>query len=148
MKMCDGIFYSTYPFRDPSVLHYPGHLSHEDICVMHAADGGFDKDDVSVPQYNLRSHAAPVHDTPIHDASIERRQQVDASNVIGDANAPQGQTRARTHQSPQLAAVVRLHLPLKSILPLLWSRAKIIGVGLSACMYQFTPNWNYCQISN
>ena len=39
-----------------------------------------------------------------HDASIGRRQQVDASNVTGDANAPQGQTRARTHQSPELAA--------------------------------------------
>jgi len=103
MKMCDGIFNPTYPFRDPSVLQHPGHLSDEDICAMHAADGGFDKDDVPVPQYDLRSHAAPLHDAPSHDGSIERRQQVDASNVMGDANAPQGQTRARTHQSPQLA---------------------------------------------
>jgi len=104
MKMCDGIFNPTYPFRDPSVLQHPGDLSHEDICAMHAADGGFDQDDVSVLQYDLRSHAAPVHDAPSHAASIERRQQVDASNVIGDANAPQGQTRARTLHSPQLAA--------------------------------------------
>ena len=56
---------------------------------MHAADSGFDKNDVSVLQYDLRSHAAPVHDAPSHDASIGCRQQVDASNVIGDANAPQ-----------------------------------------------------------
>jgi len=104
MKMCDNIFDPTYPFRDPSVLQHPGHLSHEDICAMHAANGGFDQDDVSVPQYDLRFHAAPVHNAPSHAASIERRQQVDASNVIGDANAPQGQTRARTHHSPQLAA--------------------------------------------
>jgi len=43
MKMCDGIFNPTYPFRDPSVLQRPGHLSHEDICAMPAADGGFTK---------------------------------------------------------------------------------------------------------
>ena len=71
---------------------------------MHTADGGFDQDDVSVPQYDLRSHAAPVHDAPSHAASIERRQQMDASNAMGDANAPQGQTHTRTHHSPQLAA--------------------------------------------
>ena len=88
--MCDGIFNPTYPFRDLSVLQRPGHLSHEDICAMDAADGGFDQEDVSVPQYVLRSHAAPVHDAPSHAAPIERRQQVNASNVIGDANAPQG----------------------------------------------------------
>jgi len=70
---------------------------------MHAADSGFDQDDVYVPQFDLRSHTAPVHDTPSHAASIERRQQVDASNVIGDANAPQGQTCVRTHHSPQSA---------------------------------------------
>jgi len=29
---------------------------------------------------------------------------VDASNVLGDADAPQGQTRTRTHHPPQLAA--------------------------------------------
>ena len=29
---------------------------------------------------------------------------MDTSNVIGDANAPQGQIRARIHHSPQLAA--------------------------------------------
>jgi len=52
LKMCDEIFYSTYPFRDPSVLQHPGDLSHEDICVMHAVDGGFDQNDVSVPQYD------------------------------------------------------------------------------------------------
>ena len=97
MKMCDGIFNPTWPFRDPPVLQHPDHLSHENICAMHAADGGFDQDDVSVPQYDLRSHSAPVHDAPSHSTSIERRQQVDTSNVIGDANAPQGQTRARTH---------------------------------------------------
>jgi len=72
MKMCDGIFYPTYPFRDPSVLQHPGHLSHKDICAMHAADGGFDQDNVSVPQYDLRPHAAPVHDAPSHATSIER----------------------------------------------------------------------------
>ena len=60
---------------------------------MQEADGDFNKDGVSVPQYDLRSHAVPVHDA-----------QVDASNVIGDANASQGQTRARTQHSPQLAA--------------------------------------------
>jgi len=58
MKMC--VFYATYPFRDPSVLQHPGDLSHEDICAMHAADGGFDQDDVSVPQYDLRSHTSPA----------------------------------------------------------------------------------------
>ena len=58
------IFYPTYPFRDPSVLQHLGHLSHEDVCAMNAADVSFDKDDVSVPQYDLRSHAAPVHDAP------------------------------------------------------------------------------------
>jgi len=42
MKMCDRILYPTHPFRDPSVLQHPGDLSHEDICAMHAADGGFD----------------------------------------------------------------------------------------------------------
>jgi len=104
MKMCDGIFNPTYPFLDPSVLQHQGDLPHEDICAMHEADGGFDEDDVSVPQYDLCSHAAPVHDAPSHAVSIARRQQVDASNVIGDANAPQGQTHARTHHSPQLAA--------------------------------------------
>ena len=102
--MCDGIFNPTYPFREPSVLQHPGDLSHEDMCAMHAAYGGFDQDDVSVPRNDLRSHAAPVHDAPSNAASIERRQQVDASNVIGDANASKGQTRARTHHSPQLAA--------------------------------------------
>ena len=96
MNMYGGIFNPTDPFRDPSVFQHQGDLSHEDICAMHAADGGFDQDDVSVPQYDLRSHAAPVHDAPSHAAPIERRQQVDASNVIGDANAPEGQTRART----------------------------------------------------
>ena len=128
-----SFFNPTYPFRDPSVLQHPGHLSHEDIFAMHAADGGFDQDDVSVPQYDLRSHAAPVHDAPSHAASIERRQQVDASNVIGDANAPQGQTRARTHQSPQLAAAAP-PASATQVLPLLCSRAKIIGVRLSACI--------------
>jgi hypothetical protein len=94
MKNCDGIFNPAYPFRNPSVLQHPGDLSHEDICAMHEADGGCHQNDVSVPQYDLRSPAAPVHDAPSHAASIEHRQQVDASNVIGDANAPQGQTRA------------------------------------------------------
>ena len=28
MKMCDGVFYPTYPFRDPSILQHPGDLSH------------------------------------------------------------------------------------------------------------------------
>jgi len=79
---------------------------------MHTADGGFDQDDVSVPQYDLRSHAAPVHDAPSHAASIERRQQMDASNAMGDANASQGQTHARTHHSPQLAAAA---LPISAI---------------------------------
>jgi len=101
--MCDGVFYPTYPFRDPSILQHPGDLLHEDIRAMHEADGGFDKDDVSVPQYDLRSHAALVHNAPRPAASLQRRQQVDPSNVLGDANAPQGQTRARTHHSPQLA---------------------------------------------
>jgi len=78
-------------------------LSHEDIRAMHKADGGFGKDDVSVPQYDLRSHAAQVHDAPRPAASLQRRQQVDASNVLGDANAPRGQTRAHTHHSPKLA---------------------------------------------
>ena len=64
MKMCDGIFNPTHPFRDPSILQYSGHLSHEDIFAMHVADGGFDQDDVSVPKYDLRSHAAQVHDAP------------------------------------------------------------------------------------
>ena len=83
--MCDGIFNPTYTFRDPSVLQHPGDRSHEDIC-MHATNGGFDQDDVFVPQYDLRSHAAaPVHDAPSHAVSIERRQQVDTSNVIGAA---------------------------------------------------------------
>jgi len=104
MKMCDGIFCPTYPFRDPSVLQHPMDLSHEDICAMHVADSVFDQDDASVLQYDLRSHAAPVYDAPSHAASTEHRQQVDASNVIGDANAPQGQTHPRTHHSPQLAA--------------------------------------------
>jgi len=71
---------------------------------MHEADGGVDQDNVSVPQYDVRSDTAPVHDAPSHTASIERRQQVDTSNVKGDAIAPQGQTRARTHYSPQLDA--------------------------------------------
>jgi len=57
---------------------------------MYEADGGVDLDDVSVSQYDLRSRAAPLHDAPSHAASIEHQQQVDASNVIGDANAPQG----------------------------------------------------------
>jgi len=98
IKMCDGIWYPSYPFCDPFVLQHPRDLSHEDTRAM------FDQDDVSVSQCDLRSHAAPVHDAPSHAASIERRQQVDTFNVIGDANAPQGQTRARTHHSPQLAA--------------------------------------------
>ena len=51
----------------------------------------------------MRSHAAPVHDAPDPAASLQSRQQVDVSNVLGDANAPQGQTRARTHHFPQLA---------------------------------------------
>jgi len=38
----------------------------------------------------------------LHQTFSERRQQVDTSNMIGDANAPQEQTRARTHHSPQL----------------------------------------------
>jgi len=102
MEMCDGIFKPTYPFRDPSVFQHPGDRSHrdEDICDMHKADSGFDQDDVSVPQYDLCSHAALVHGAPSHAAL----QQVGASNVIGDAAAPQGQTRARTHHSPQLPA--------------------------------------------
>ena len=104
MKMCGEIFDPYYPFRDPSVFQHPGDLSHEDICAMHAADGGFDQDNVSVPQYYLRSHAGPVHNAFRRAVSIEHRQQVDASNVTGDANAPQGQTRARTHHSPQLAS--------------------------------------------
>jgi len=104
MKMCDGNFDPAYPFRDPSVLQHPGDLSHGDICAMHAADCGFDQDNVSIPHYDLRSHAALVHDAPSHAASIERRQQVDASDVRGDENAPQEQTHARTHHSPQLAA--------------------------------------------
>ena len=62
------------------------------------------QDNVPVPQHDLCSHAASVHDASSHAALVERRWQVDASNVIGDANAPQGQTRARTHHSPQLAA--------------------------------------------
>ena len=104
VKMCAGIYHPIYPFRDPSVFQHTGDLSHEDIRAMHEADGGIDQDDVSVPQYDLRFHAAPVHEAPSHAASIECRQQVDASNVICDANAPQRQTCARTHHSPQLAA--------------------------------------------
>ena len=69
MNMYGGIFNPAYPFCDPSVLQHPGDLSHEYICAMHAADSGFDQDDVSVPQYDLRSHAAPVHDAPSHAAS-------------------------------------------------------------------------------
>jgi len=68
--MCDGIFYPTYPFRGPAVLQHLGHLSHKDISAMHAADGSFDQNNVSVPQYDLRSHAVPVHDAPSHAASI------------------------------------------------------------------------------
>ena len=63
---------------------------------MHEADGDVDQDDVSVPQHDLRSHAAPVLDALSHAASIERRQQVDASNVIGDANAHRDK-RAHAH---------------------------------------------------
>jgi len=103
MKIFDGIFNPTYPFLDPSVLQHQGDLSHEDIRAMHKADGGFDEDDVSVPQYDWCSHAVPQHNAPSHAVSIARQQQVGASNVIGDSNAPQGQTHARTHHSPQLA---------------------------------------------
>jgi len=76
MKMSDGIFNPTCPFRDHSVLQHPGDLSHEleDICAMHEADGSLDQDNVFVPQYDLRSHAAPVHNAPSHAASIQRRQ--------------------------------------------------------------------------
>jgi len=62
------MFNPTYPFRDPSVLQHPGDLSHKDIRAMHEADDGFDQDAVSVPQHDLRSHAAPVHDAPGHAA--------------------------------------------------------------------------------
>ena len=74
MKMCDGIFIRTYPFRDPYILEHPSALSHEDICAMHETDGGFEQDNVTVPQYDLRCHAAPVHHAPSHAASIERKQ--------------------------------------------------------------------------
>ena len=40
------------------------------ICAVHTADVGFDQDNVSVPQYDLRSHAAQVHDAHSYDASI------------------------------------------------------------------------------
>jgi len=115
---------------------------------MHATDGSFDKDDVSVPQYDLRSHAAPVYDAPSHDASIERRQQVDASNVIGDANVPQGQTRARTHQSPQLASVTPPTSETQiytapSVLTRKDYRGWTLGMHVPA-----HAKWNYCQISN
>ena len=39
MKMCNGIFNPTHPFRDPSVLQHQGHLSHEDICETRAKNG-------------------------------------------------------------------------------------------------------------
>jgi len=62
MEICDGIFYPTYPFHDPSVFQHPGDLLHEDIRAMHEADGGVYNDIVSVLQYELRSHAAmPLH---------------------------------------------------------------------------------------
>ena len=115
---------------------------------MHAADGGFDKDDVSVLQYDLRSHAAPVHDAPSHDASIERRQQVDESNVIADANAPQGQTSACTHQSPQLAAAAPPASATQiytapSVLTRKDYRGWTLGMHVPA-----HAELNYCQISN
>ena len=113
--------------------------------AVHEADGGFDQDDVSVPQYDLGSHATSVHDAPSHAASIERWQQVDSSNVIGDANAPQEQTRARTHHSSQLAAAASpASVTQIYAAPSLPTRVKIIRVGLALCMYQLTPNWNYC----
>jgi len=146
VKMCDKFFNPTYPFRDPSVLQHPGDLSHEHIRAMYEADGGVDQDDVSVPQHNLRSHAALVHDALSHAASIERRQQVDASNVIGDANALQGQTRARIHHSPQLTAAASLASATQIYAALSLYTRKDYQIGLSVCKYQLTPN--SCQIFN
>ena len=35
MKMCDGVFYPTYPFRDPSILQHPAWvISHTRIFVL------------------------------------------------------------------------------------------------------------------
>jgi len=59
MEVCTLLSFSTDP----------GDLSHENIHAIHQADGGFDQDDVSVPQYDLRSHTALVHDAPSHAAS-------------------------------------------------------------------------------
>jgi len=94
------------------------------------------------------NHAAAVHDAPSHAASIERRLQVDSSNVIGDANALQGQTRARTHHSPQFAAAASPASATQIYAAPSVLTRKDYQVGLSACMYQLTPDWNYCQISN
>jgi len=44
-----------------------------------------------------------MHPAILHQLSTDSKP-VDASNVISDANAPQRQTRARTHHSPQLPA--------------------------------------------
>ena len=100
MKMCDGIFYPQYPFRDPSILQHTAHLSHEDVRAMHEADGAFDQEDMPVPHYDLRSHAAPPPAVqPDLAAQPPRQQNIDSSNVLGDVNAPQSQTRAQArHQ--------------------------------------------------
>ena len=147
-KRCDRIFCPIYPFRDPSVLQHPGDFSHEDICAMHAADGGFDCDDVSVPQYDLCSHAAPLHVAPSHAASIERQQQVNASNVIVDVNAPQGQTRAHTHHFSKLAAAAQPASATQIYdAPSVLARNDYRGWTL--CMHvPAHAKWNYCQISN
>jgi len=53
-------------------------ISHTKMFVlcMHEADCSFDKNDIFVPQSDLRSHAAPVHDTPSPVVSLQRRQQM------------------------------------------------------------------------
>jgi len=71
--MCDGIFDPTCTFRDPSVLQHPGHLSHEDICAMHAADSGFDQDDVSVPQYDVLTQRQCTMHPATHQLSADSK---------------------------------------------------------------------------
>ena len=51
-EMCDCIFCATYPFCDPSLLQHSGDLSHVDVSAMHEVNGGFDKNDIYVPQYD------------------------------------------------------------------------------------------------
>jgi len=73
---------------------------------------------------------------------------VDASNVIGDANALQGQTCTRIHHSPQLTAAASLASATQIYAaPSLYTR-KDYQIGLSVYMYQLTPNWNSCQMFN